>query len=65
MARTNTTTGLENRAGERIFSSPVALAFVSRVQKHRGVSEADARKLYLEYIRKTHPTSDRRPRAAA
>ncbi|MCP1852755.1 MULTISPECIES: hypothetical protein [unclassified Bradyrhizobium] len=55
MARTNTTTGLENRAKQRIFSSPVALAFVRTVVARRGVTEAEARNIYLDYINRAQP----------
>ncbi|WP_043159320.1 hypothetical protein [Bradyrhizobium sp. Ai1a-2] len=60
-----TTTGLDNRAGERIFSSPVALAFVRIVVARRGVSEAQARKIYLDYLNRAEPPRKRRPRKAA
>ena len=43
MARDNTTsTGLEKQTRERIFSSPVVLAFVRTVVARRGISEAEA-----------------------
>ncbi|MEH2621979.1 hypothetical protein V1292_000034 [Bradyrhizobium sp. AZCC 1719] len=51
MARKNTTeTELENRTRERIFSSPIALAFVRTVVARRGISESEARQIYLDYI---------------
>ncbi|PDT77150.1 hypothetical protein [Bradyrhizobium sp. C9] len=55
MSRTNTTTGLENRAQQRIFASPVALAFVRTVVARRGVTEAQARKIYLDYLNRAQP----------
>lgn len=55
MSRTNTTTGLENRSEQRIFSSPVALAFVRTVVARRKVTEAQARKIYLDYINRAQP----------
>jgi predicted LPLAT superfamily acyltransferase len=55
MARTNTTTGLENRAQQRIFASPVALAFVRTVVARRGVTEAQARRIYLDYLNRAQP----------
>ena len=46
MARNSTTkTGLEKRTRERIFSSPVVLAFVRTVAARRGISEAEARQI--------------------
>jgi len=60
MARNSTTrTGLENRTRERIFSSPVALAFVRIVVARRGISEAEARQIYLDYINRAQPAEDR------
>jgi len=59
MARNSTTrTGLENRTRERIFSSPVALAFVRIVVARRGISEAEARQIYLDYINRAQPAED-------
>jgi hypothetical protein len=65
MTRKTTTTGLKNRDRERIFSSPVALAFVRTVVARRGVSEAQARKIYLDYLNRARPAHPRRPRKAA
>jgi len=60
MARNSTTrTGLENCTRERIFSSPVALAFVRIVVARRGISEAEARQIYLDYINRTQPAENR------
>jgi hypothetical protein len=60
MARNSTTkTGLENRTRERIFSSPVALAFVRIVVTRRGISEAEARQIYLDYINRAQPADNR------
>ena len=60
MARNSTTkTGLESRTRERIFSSPVALAFVRIVVARRGISEAEARQIYLDYINRAQPAEDR------
>jgi hypothetical protein len=54
MARNSTTkTELENRAREKIFSSPVVLAFVRTVVARRGVSETEARQIYLDYINRS------------
>lgn len=55
MSRINTTTGLENRAQQRIFASPVALAFVRTVVARRGVTKAQARKIYLDYLNRAQP----------
>jgi hypothetical protein len=54
----NSTTRLENR-DERIFSSPVALAFVRIVVERRGISEAQARKVYLDYLNRSKPADNR------
>jgi hypothetical protein len=51
----NSTTGLEKRDHQRIFSSPVALAFVRIVVDRRGISEARAREIYLDYINRSKP----------
>ena len=60
MARDSTTrTGLENRTRERIFSSPVVLAFVRTVVARRGISEAEARQIYLDYINRAPPADNR------
>ena len=60
MARDSTTrTGLENRTRERIFSSPVALAFVRIVVARRGISETEARQIYLDYINRAQPAENR------
>jgi hypothetical protein len=60
MARNSTTkTGLENRTRERIFSSPVALSFVRIVVARRGISEAEARQIYLDYIDRAQPADNR------
>ena len=54
MARDSTTsTGLEKQIRERIFSSPVVLAFVRTVVARRGISEAEARQIYLDYINRS------------
>ena len=54
MARNGTTrTGLEKQTRERIFSSPVVLAFVRTVVARRGISEAEARQIYLNYINRS------------
>ncbi|MGJ4950710.1 hypothetical protein [Bradyrhizobium sp. HKCCYLS20291] len=39
----------------RVFGSPVALAFVRIVMACRGVSEATARQIYLDYINGVRP----------
>jgi hypothetical protein len=60
MARKSTTkTGLENSTRERIFSSPVVLAFVRTVVARRGISETEARQVYLDYINRTQPAENR------
>ena len=61
MSRTDTTRlGIHDR--QRIFSSPVALAFVRIVVARRGVTEAKARQIYLDYLNRTKPVDERRPR---
>lgn len=63
MARNGTTkTGLEKRTRERILSSPVAIAFVRTVVALRGISEAEARQIYLDYINRSPRSADRRDR---
>ena len=60
MAHNSTTeAGLENRNGQRMFSSPVALAFVRTVVARRGVSETQARKIYRDYINRSAPADNR------
>ena len=62
MARNGTTRpALEKRNAERIFSSPVVLAFVRTVVARRGVSEAEARQAYLDYINRSQSTDQTRP----
>jgi hypothetical protein len=58
----NSTTGLENRDHQRSFSSPVAFAFVRIVVDRRGISEARAREIYLDYINRSKPADS--PRAS-
>jgi predicted LPLAT superfamily acyltransferase len=58
MSRTSTTR-LGNHDRQRIFASPVARAFVRIVVARRGVTEAQARKIYLDYLNRTKPTGDR------
>jgi hypothetical protein len=55
----NSTTGLENCDRERIFSSPVARAFVRTVVALRGISEAQATQIYLDYLNRSEPADNR------
>jgi hypothetical protein len=50
---------------ERLFCSPVALAFVRIVVERRGFSEPQARRVYLDYINRTQPGREHRPCPAA
>jgi hypothetical protein len=64
MSRTSTTKlGLHDR--QRIFASPVARAFVRIVVARRGISEAQARRIYLDYLNRSKPATDRRRREMA
>jgi hypothetical protein len=66
MARNSTTkTESGNSARERIFSSPVVLAFVRTVVARRGVSETEARQIYLDYINRALPAENRGCREVA
>ncbi len=66
MARKSTTkTGLENSTREKIFSSPVVLAFVRTVVARRGISETEARQIYLDYINRSQPAETRERCAVA
>lgn len=56
----DSTTRLENRDRERIISSPVARAFVRIATQRRGISEAEAEQIYLDYINRVHPADTRR-----
>ena len=63
MARNSTTrTGLEKHTRERILSSPVALAFVRIVVTRRGISEPEARQVYLDYINRSSRSASHRGR---
>ena len=53
MARTDT-----QPPDQKTFSSPVARAVVRTVMARRGLSEAEARKVYLDYINRSPPTLD-------
>jgi hypothetical protein len=64
VTRTNITR-LENRDRQGIFASPVALAFVRTVMARRGISEAQARKIYLDYLNRSAPAANRGQRKAA
>jgi hypothetical protein len=60
MARKSTTrTVLESPTREKIFSSPVVLAFVRTVVARRGISETEARQVYLDYINRSQPADNR------
>ena len=56
----DSTTRPENRDRERIFSSPVARAFVRIATQRRGISEAQAEQIYLDYINRAQPADDSR-----
>jgi hypothetical protein len=64
MAR-DSTTRLENPDRQRILSSPVAHAFVRIVTQRRGISEAQAEQVYLDYINRARPADDCRCRELA
>jgi len=61
----NSTTRLENHDRQRIFSSPVARAFVRIATQRRGISEAQAEQIYLDYINRVHPSDTCRRREVA
>jgi hypothetical protein len=61
----NSTTRLENRDRQRIFSSPVARAFVRIVTQRRGISDAQAEQIYLDYINQAQPADNCRRRELA
>jgi hypothetical protein len=61
----NSTTRLENRDRQRIFSSPVARAFVRIVTQRRGISDAQAEQIYLDYINRAQPADNCRRRELA
>ena len=56
MTRRTITTRPDDRDDARIFASPVARAFVRTVVARRGITEAQARKIYLDYINRARPT---------
>ena len=58
----HSTPRLQNRDRQRIFSSPVARAFVRIATQHRGISAAQAEQIYLDYINRTHPADNGRCR---
>jgi hypothetical protein len=62
---TDTAKPLENSDDARIFASPVARAFVRTMVACRGVTESQARQIYLDYINQTQPGRERRPCPAA
>ena len=61
----DSTTRLENRDRQRILSSPVAHAFVRIVTQRRGISEAEAEQVYLDYINRAQPADNCRRREDA
>ena len=61
----NSTTRLENHDRQRILSSPVAHAFVRIVTQRRGISEAQAEQIYLDYINRVAPGGQCRRREVA
>jgi predicted LPLAT superfamily acyltransferase len=62
MAHNTTRPGLESRGPEEILSSPVARAFVRTVVARRGITEAEARRIYLDYLNRV-PTDASAPAA--
>jgi hypothetical protein len=58
-------TNSQTRNPDRIFSSPVALAFVRIVVERRGVTQAQARKVYLDYLNRSKPAGNRGERKVA
>ena len=64
MSRTSSTRLLVHER-QRILSSPVARAFVRIVVARRGVTEAKARRIYLEYLYRSKPADSRRQRENA
>ena len=64
MTRDSITT-LENRDRQGVFSSPVARAFVRIVTQRRGISEAEAEQVYLDYINRAQPADACRRREVA
>ena len=66
MTRTGITSledrSLEDRDRLRILASPVARAFVRTVMARRGISEAQACKVYLDYLNRPKPSG--RPAAS-
>ena len=61
----NSTTRLENPDRQRIFSSPVARAFLRIATQRRGISEAQAEQIYLDYINRAQPADACRRREVA
>ena len=61
MAQQTTRSRAENRMLARFFSSPYALAFVRRAVA-AGLSQAEARKRYLDFVNRL--STPREPRAA-
>lgn len=47
------------------LASPIARDFVRIVMARRGVTAAEAGKIYLDYINRSAPTGNRRQRKAA
>jgi len=56
MTRKTITSRPDNRDDARMFASPVARAFVRTVVARRGITEAQARQIYLDYINRARPT---------
>ena len=56
MTRRTITTRPDHFDDARIFASPVARAFVRTVIARRGITEAEARRIYLDYINRARPT---------
>lgn len=61
----NSTTRLEKHDRQGIFSSPVARAFVRIATQRRGISEAQAEQIYLDYINRVRPADACRRREVA
>jgi hypothetical protein len=61
MAQQTTRSAVESRIAARFFSPPCALAFVRRAVA-TGLTQAEARKRYLDFVSRTHvlPREQRR-----
>ena len=55
MTQAVTTTKIQDQERKRVLATPLALAFVQAVVVRRGITEAQAKQVYLNYFDRAEP----------